>query len=195
MRISARKSGYRYLVGMDETDERLLAELLGSADAMFAAGDFIAAERAYKSVLSMVSSLTDEDSLERRYCLGRIADSAMHMEKYQDCLRVYNQLLGLQLKIAPFAPDTIAVALKLANAMRLSVGVSAKMILASSGAVLLIGTAVMGASMWIPGASQNTPPKAKATASIPGAKSAKASKIANKQAKKKKRKKRSNKQS
>ncbi len=179
---------------MDETDERLLAELLGSADAMFAAGDFIAAERAYKSVLSMVSSFTDEDSLERRYCMGRIADSSMRMDKFADGLRMYNQLLALQLKIAPFAPDTIGVLLKVVNAMRLSVGVSAKMIFASAGAVLLIGTAVMGASMWIPGATQNTPPKAKASASTPP-KNAKASKTANKQAKKKKKKRRSSQQS
>lgn len=175
---------------MDETDERLLAELLGSADAMYAAGDFIASERAYKSVLGMVSPCCDEDSLERRYCLQRIADSAMRQEKYPECARVYNQLLALQLKIAPFAPDTIGVALKLANAMRLSVGISAKMVLASTGAVLLIGVAVMGASMWIPGATQDTPPKAKASASASKANKATAGKTADKQVRKKKKRKR-----
>lgn len=176
---------------MDDTDEKLLAELLGSADAMFAAGDYIASERAYKSVLSMVSAFCDEDSLERRFCLQRIADSAMHQEKFPECVRVYNQLLALQLKIAPLAPDTLGVALKLANAMRLSVGISAKMVLASTGAVLLIGVAVLGASMWIPGATQNTPPKAKTSASASTAKPSTAGKTTNnKQVRKKKKRKR-----
>lgn len=173
---------------MDDTDERLLAELMDSADAMFDAGDFIAAERAYKSVLSMVRSCTPEDGLEQRYCLSRIADCAMQIDKFSDAARSYNQLLVLQLRVSPFTPDTIGVLFKLINAMRLSIGVSFKMILASAGAVLLIGTAVIGASMWIPGATQNTTPKAASQAKSTASASAKTAKSAttNKKAKKKK---------